>query len=262
MVVDAKKSLGQHWLNDPDSLINIINAADLNENDTVLEIGPGKGSLTTGLCKKAKKVVAVELDVDLIHGLNKLEFPNLTVINQDILTFNLNSLEPGYKIVANIPYYLTSKLIRQISETGNRAGLVILLVQKEIAERLSAKPGNMSILGLTCQYFWDVSALEIVPASKFSPLPKVDSQIVRLIPKSPLLLTKAEEKRLFQLIRIGFSSKRKTLINNLSSGYRIDKDKLAEPFSSMNLDPKIRPQNLSLSQWLELLEYVSGLHLG
>lgn len=256
MVVVAKKSFGQHWLRDKYSLNQIVDAADLSSSDTVLEIGPGQGSLTSLLCAKANKVIAVELDKSLISGLEALNLPNLTVLHGDILTFNLSDLDTGYKIVANIPYYLTSKLIRQISETDNKAKLVVLLVQKEIAERISAKPGNLSILGLTCQYFWNVSPLEVIPSIMFSPPPKVDSQIIKLIPKTNLSLHKAQEKELFQLIRIGFSSKRKTLLNNISSGYRIDKPRVLGYLRTINLEPNIRPQNLSLDQWIMLMKEI------
>lgn len=253
MVVELKKSLGQHWLSDQASLNYIYDAANISAEDTILEIGPGSGNLTKLLAAKAKQLVAVELDSELIENLNNLNKSNLTVVNQSILEFDLNNLPQDYKIVANIPYYLTGKLIRQISEAKNRPSLVVLLVQKEIAERLSAKPGDLSILGLTCQYFWDIEKLQIISADKFNPPPKVQSQIIRLRPKSSLPLDDSQQKRLFQLIRIGFSSKRKTLLNNLSSGYKKDKEEISEVLKSNKLDLKIRPQNLSLNQWTELL---------
>lgn len=254
---NLKKSLGQHWLVDPASLNAICKAADLQTTDLVLEIGPGSGNLTKLLVSNAREVIAVELDKDLVNSLIKLAKPNLKIINQDILEFNLNDLEPGYKIVANIPYYLTSKLIRQISETTKRPSLVALLVQKEIAERISAKPGEMSILGLTCQYFWEVEKLDVITADKFDPPPKVDSQIVRLRPKVNLPLNLPKQKKLFQLIRVGFSSKRKTLVNNLSSGFGKEKSSLSEILTSLNIDPMIRAQSLSTDQWISLLDELS-----
>ena len=147
----AKKSLGQHWLFSQISLDDIVDDAKLEKEDHILEIGPGTGNLTVRMSPKVKQITAVEIDDSLINELNALKLPNFDLVHQDILKYNLNDMEPGYKIVANIPYYLTSKLIRVLSETKNKPSLVVLLVQKEIAERLSAEVGDYSILGLTAQ---------------------------------------------------------------------------------------------------------------
>jgi 16S rRNA (adenine1518-N6/adenine1519-N6)-dimethyltransferase len=254
-----KKHLGQHWLIDVYYLNLIAEAAEIGPEDTVLEIGPGSGNLTRVLIPQAKEVIAVEIDEELVERLIKLNHPKLKILNQDILKFNLNQMPPGYKIVANIPYYLTSKLIRQIGDASNKPKLAVLLVQKEIAERLSALPGNLSILGVTCQYFWDVEKLDIISADKFYPPPKVDSQVVRLTPIESLPLNLEEEKKLFQLVKIGFSSKRKTLSNNIASGYKLDKDQVNNLLVSSGLETMIRPQELSLDQWIDLLQKLNGL---
>jgi 16S rRNA (adenine1518-N6/adenine1519-N6)-dimethyltransferase len=256
-----KKSLGQHWLIDELSLEAIRDLADLQPTDTVLEIGPGTGNLTKLLAVRAQKVTAVELDATLARNLTKLNLANLEIINQDILAFNFDTAPSGYKIVANIPYYLTSKLIRVISETANPPKLAILLVQKEIAERITAVPGDLSILGVTCQYFWDAQKGPLVTADKFDPPPKVDSQVIRLTPKAKLSLSETEQEQLFKLVRIGFAAKRKTILNNLSSGYQIDKPKALEILEGVDIQPTVRPQNISLEQWVRLSQELSSLKL-
>lgn len=249
----AKKSLGQHWLKDELVLDYIANTADIKPSDVILEIGPGTGNLTRLLLKEAKQVIAVELDQELVSYLSNQKLPKLEVVYQDILTFNFNELEPGYKIVANIPYYLTGKLIRLISEIANRPSLVILLVQKEIAERMAAKPGDLSILGLTSQYFFEVEKGMLVTSDKFDPPPKVDSQVIILKPKEKLALNIDDQIKLFKLIRIGFAARRKTILNNLSAGFSLNKDELQAKLATLNIDPKRRPQTLSLEEWISLI---------
>lgn len=260
MVVEriAKKSLGQHWLVSTASLEDIINDAKLEKTDHVLEIGPGTGNLTTRMSPLVKQITAVELDDSLIDELNSLNLPNFKLVHQDILRFNLNEVEKGYKIVANIPYYLTSKLIRVLSESNNKPTLVVLLVQKEIAERLAASEGDYSVLGLTAQYFWEVEKMQLVPADRFSPPPKVDSQIVRMIPKTTNKLSEEQEKELFRLIRIGFAAKRKTLVNNLKNGYQMSREDAEDCLGELDLNLLIRPQDLSLDNWIDLNNKING----
>lgn len=252
--ITARKSLGQHWLKDANSLEAITDLANISSSDTVVEIGPGTGELTKLLTQKARTVVAIELDESLVSHLKSLTIANLEVINADILNFNFENL-PEYKLVANIPYYLTGKIIRLISELNNRPSLAVLLVQKEIADKLSAKPGDLSILGISCQFYWQVEKGMIVEASKFDPPPKVDSQIVRLMPKKPSL-DKSKQDELFRLVKIGFSSKRKTLLNNLSSGYRKDKETIKVALEKAGIDPSRRAQTVSLTEWVRLLDCI------
>ena len=211
------KSLGQHWLNDDALLEDIADQADLNPGDSVLEIGPGPGGLTAKLITRAKDVVAVEVDKALIEQL-KVKFnhvSNLKLVNADIRSFDLNDLPKGYKVVANIPYYLTSYLIRLLSEADNPPSLCVLLVQKEVAHRLAAIPGNMSILSITAQIYWQVDLGLIVPAEFFTPPPKVDSQVVKLTRRKESLVPDELRERLFSLVKAGFSQKRKKLANTL-----------------------------------------------
>lgn len=248
----AKKSLGQHWLNDATSLQAICDAAQVGPGDTVLEIGPGHGSLTTLLTRRAKQVVAVELDDDLAAKLVQLTATNLTIINQNILQFDFAQLPSGYKIVANIPYYLTSNLLRVVSESTNRPRVMALLVQKEVAERIAAPPGQMSLLSVTTQYYWQVKLDMVVVAEVFLPPPKVDSQIVVLSQKTEPIDKTIDTQQFFRLAKAGFSQRRKTLANSLSAGLQLSRDEVQTICSRASIDAKRRAQSLSLNEWTDL----------
>jgi len=246
----TKKSLGQHWLTDPESLQAICNSADLSSADTVLEIGPGMGNLTRLLAARAAKVVAVELDKKLADELSKqLSDRNVQIINQDILRFDLSGLPLDYKIVANIPYYLTSHLIRTISESLNPPQRAVLLVQKEVANRVSSKPGDMSLLSISAQFYWEVSVGRIIGSKLFTPPPKVDSQVLVLKRRSSELFPEVDVKTYFRIVKAGFAGRRKTLLNSLSAGLRLPKAEVADLLSTSRIDPKNRAQNLSLNDW-------------
>ncbi|MCA9332615.1 ribosomal RNA small subunit methyltransferase A [Candidatus Saccharibacteria bacterium] len=259
--VIAKKSLGQHWLNDLSALDAICDEADLRESDTVLEIGPGKGSLTSVIMSKGCDVFAIEVDEDAIKYLHKIFARqwdvNLHVEKSDIRSFDFRRLPKDYKIVANIPYYLTSHLIQLISESKNPPKLAVLLVQKEVADRVCAEPGDMSILSLTSQFFWEVKKGRIVGAELFDPPPKVDSQVLVLNRRKELAYD-VDTKKFFRIIKCGFSSKRKTLLNSLSGGLRIGKKETESIISESNIDPNSRPQELSLDDWSRLYISVSN----
>ncbi|HUC95647.1 MAG TPA: 16S rRNA (adenine(1518)-N(6)/adenine(1519)-N(6))-dimethyltransferase RsmA [Candidatus Saccharimonadia bacterium] len=249
----AQKSLGQHWLNDQKTLSLIINYAELNKSDNVLEIGPGQGALTNLLAPKVKKLVTVEIDSKLVSILKeKYKDTNVEIVHQNILEFDLNKLPLDFKVVANIPYYLTSYLIRVLSEAKNRPKKIVLLIQKEVAARLAAEPGAMSVLSVTCQFYWQIDKKEIVPAELFTPKPKVDSQIVVLNQKQALLLKEQYHNDFFRLVKMGFSSRRKTLENSLSGGLRISKQQANELIKKSDINPNSRPQMLSLDEWFRL----------
>lgn len=248
-----KKSLGQHWLYDQASLEAMCVAADVQPDDVILEIGPGLGTLTQLLVKRARQVIAVEFDENLARELpDRVKADNLQVVTQDILSFDFTALPEHYKIVANIPYYLTSNLIRVISETQNQPQKVALLIQKEVAERVTARPGQMSILSVTAQYFWEVQSGRVVPAELFTPPPKVDSQILVLSQRLKPLFEDVETKGFFRLVKAGFSQKRKTLLNSLSAGLHLDKDTVKAVCASVDIDPTRRAQTLSLEEWHNL----------
>jgi 16S rRNA (adenine1518-N6/adenine1519-N6)-dimethyltransferase len=253
MLPPTKKSLGQHWLADPTSLQSICDSAQLVSDDVVLEIGPGVGTLTSYLVRQVKRVVAVELDKDLATDLPKnVPASNLEVVQADILGIDFRILPSSYKVVANIPYYLTANLLRILSESNNPPELAVLLVQKEVAERVCAKPGEMSILAVTAQYYWECSLGKIVPSSLFVPPPKVDSQvlILRRRPKPPF--QDVDVKQYFRLVKAGFANKRKTLLNSLSSGLGIDKTVARQLLLASEVPEKTRPQELSLDDWHRL----------
>lgn len=249
-----RKSLGQHWLIDNDVLERIIEIASISNDDNILEIGPGTGLLTDKLVSKAQKVTAVELDHKLAVHLSDKKIPNLQVIEQDILSFDLSAMPSKYKIVANIPYYLTGKLIRKISEAENRPELVVLLVQKEIAERMAARPGQLSILGVTSQYYWNVTKDLVVGPDSFQPPPEVYSQLV-ILEKLERNVNDDLRKKVFGLVRSGFSSKRKTLANNLKS-LGVHKTTAEQMLAKLSMSPMTRAQSLSVEQWISLAEAV------
>jgi 16S rRNA (adenine1518-N6/adenine1519-N6)-dimethyltransferase len=250
-----KKSLGQHWLNDAASLEAMCVAADVGSNDVVLEIGPGLGSLTGLLVKRAKQVVAVEFDEKLAWALpQRVRADNLEVISQDILSFDFTSLPPAYKVVANIPYYLTSNLIRVMSESANPPSTAVLLVQKEVAQRVAARPGRMSLLSVTAQLYWQVSVALEVPARLFTPPPKVDSQILVLEYRGAPLFAGIDTKDLFRLVKAGFSQRRKTLLNSVSGGLHLSREAVQQASDRAGIDPKRRAQTLSLDEWHNLYQ--------
>ncbi|HEX7632934.1 MAG TPA: 16S rRNA (adenine(1518)-N(6)/adenine(1519)-N(6))-dimethyltransferase RsmA [Candidatus Saccharimonadales bacterium] len=256
MAVQPKKSLGQHWLNDQESLEAMCDAAHVGADDIVIEIGPGLGTLTKLLVERAKQVIAIEFDEQLASMLpNRIPSGNLQVVQQDILSVDFTAFPPGYKIVANIPYYLTSNLIRVISETTNPPSMAVLLVQKEVAERVVARPGDMSLLSVTAQFYWETTLDMIVPAELFTPPPKVDSQILVLNRRPELLFPDVDPKDFFRLVKAGFSQRRKTLLNSLSSGLHLDKETVKTVCQSVEVDPGRRAQTLSLDEWYAL--YIS-----
>ena len=248
----AKKSLGQHWLRDADALAAMCAAARVGPGDTVLEIGPGLGTLTELLVQRASHVVAVEFDRHLAAELPaRVPAANLEVINHDILRFDFGELPAGYKVVANIPYYLTSNLLRVLCESANPFALAALLVQKEVAERVCAQAGQMSILSVTTQYYCECTLGEVVPAELFEPAPKVDSQILKLTYREKPLFD-VETKQFFRLVKAGFATRRKTLENSLAAGLHISKEQARAVVTAAGLNPQARAQNLSLNDWHEL----------
>lgn len=251
----TNKSLGQHWLRDDGALEAMCEAVAVGPHDTVLEIGPGTGTLTRKLAQRAEQVVAVEFDAALADTLSSQEIAaNLRIVTSDILKFDLTTLPHDYKVVANIPYYLTSKLIRTLSETTNPASHVALLVQKEVAERVAADPGDMSLLSVSAQFYWQVSLGQVVPAKLFTPAPKVDSQILIMQRRQEPLFPDVDTKLFFQLVKAGFASRRKTLLNSLAGGLRLDKDTTNRLLAAADIEPNKRPQALSLRDWYQLYQ--------
>lgn len=247
----AKKSLGQHWLHDAAALAAM--AEDVKTGDTVLEVGPGTGTLTEVLLAKGAHVIAVEKDESLLKALNqKFGARDFTLHNQSIMEFDLTELPDGYKVVANIPYYLTSNLIRTLSETSNPPFSAVLLVQKEVAERVAAQPGAMSLLSVSAQFYWEVSLGLEVPARLFTPPPKVDSQILQLRRRAQPLYPDIDTRKFFQTVKAGFGERRKTLSNSLAGGLRLEKIQANELLKQASIDPGLRAQALGLDDWRKL----------
>jgi len=256
--IKNNKSLGQHWLKDRSVLAHIADCADLSESDTVLEIGPGLGTLTSELLRRTNKVVAVEYDSELARKL-PAQFPgkNLEVINSDILSFDLSTLPVDYSVVANVPYYITSKIVQMLMTAKNKPRISVLLVQKEVAERLAAKPGNMSILAISAQLFADVSLGDIVPAEFFTPPPKVDSQVVILRTRQTSYLGDVSEIDFFKTVKAGFSEKRKKLRSSLSGGLNISKAEAEDYLLKAGINKDVRAEALSIDEWIILSRVVT-----
>jgi 16S rRNA (adenine1518-N6/adenine1519-N6)-dimethyltransferase len=259
MNVIPKKSLGQHWLHDQASLKAIADAAGVRSGDTVLEVGPGLGTLTRELLERDATVVAVEFDDALAAQLpERISSDKLSVVQQDILTFDLTSLPAGYKVVANIPYYLTSNLIRVLCESTNPFSDAAILIQKEVAERAAAAPGKMSLLSVSAQYYCEVSLGAAVPAKLFTPPPKVDSQVLVLSYRQQPLFEGVNTKQFFRIVKAGFSQKRKTLVNSLSAGLGLDKSEVREMLAAAGIPDNTRAQALSMDAWHALYTHVYG----
>lgn len=251
--MSPKKSLGQHWLHDEASLNAMVAAGQITPDDTVVEIGPGLGTLTKKLVSAAKNVIAIELDDELAEGLKSLVgAENLSVEHKNVLEYDFAQVKTGYKVVANIPYYLTSNLIRTLLESPNPPKIMALLVQKEVAERIVAQPGQMSILAISVQFYAEATLKGLVPAELFTPPPKVDSQIIQIIRRQNPLFPNINTEEFFQIVKAGFSEKRKKLRSSLSGALRISKVEVDSWLKKADIPPNARAQELSLGQWHEL----------
>lgn len=261
-LIAAKKSLGQHWLRDQASLKAVVDSASITKKDTVLEIGPGLGTLTELLVEKAHQVVAIELDEALVVRLNsQFAADNLIVKNENILRFDLGSLPKNYKVAANIPYYITGHLLRLLTETLNPPQTAVLLVQKEVAQRLASKPGDMNIISVALQLDYEVSLGKIVKAEKFTPSPKVDSQIIKLARRSKPLFENLDKRIFMQVVKAGFSARRKKLRSSLAGGLQLDKNQVEKLLKQAKVSGDLRAQNLSLPDWHKLyIEFYESTH--
>ncbi len=253
-----KKGLGQNFLADPAALRAVIAAAEIPPTASVLEIGPGLGHLTRYLARAARRVVAVELDGQLIPVLAQVlaKFPNVQVVQGDILEVDPAALmaEPGYLVVANIPYYITSAVIRHLLAARHQPARMVLTVQLEVAQRICALPGDLSLLALSVQVFGKARVAARLPAGAFFPPPKVDSAVVRVDLYPQPLIPAEEIERFFLLARAGFSQKRKTLRNSLSGGLSLPAGQAAALLTAGGVDPQRRAETLSLEEWSRLVQ--------
>ncbi|KAA8447862.1 16S rRNA (adenine(1518)-N(6)/adenine(1519)-N(6))-dimethyltransferase RsmA [Weissella paramesenteroides] len=265
--INTKKSLGQNFLTDINILKNIVAAGDVQPTDNVIEIGPGIGALTEQLARAAKQVVAFEIDDRLIPVLEHTMAPydNVTVVNQDILTVDLEQAikehftdpEAPLKLVANLPYYITTPILMQVLQSNVKFANIVVMMQKEVASRLSAEVGtkDYGALTLAVQYRMNATLAFTVSRTAFVPNPNVDSAIISLTPREPLKVLPHNEKQLFNLFKIGFTMRRKTLWNNLITAFGKDdamKAKLTAALADIDLDPRIRAEKLSLEKFIDL----------
>jgi 16S rRNA (adenine1518-N6/adenine1519-N6)-dimethyltransferase len=252
----ARKGLGQHFLIDGEVLRRIISAAELTSSDVIVEIGPGLGILTRELAQKAGQVIAIELDNKLAALLKQTlaSLSNITVINEDVLKIEPKNLATGYKLVANLPYYITSPVLRHFLEASARPRLMILMVQKEVAETIVAKPGRMSLLSVSVQFYGEPRIIGIVPARCFYPAPKVDSVILRIDPSPQPRVAVADEGGFFELVRAGFTAPRKQLANSLAQGLGVSKAEVLPLLERANIEPRRRAETLSLEEWARLFK--------
>ncbi|MBI2627152.1 MAG: ribosomal RNA small subunit methyltransferase A [Parcubacteria group bacterium] len=250
------KKFGQNFLKDKKYLDLIVDSAEIGNKDVVLEIGPGSGFLTERILKKSENLILVEKDKRFIEYLNKKFFgyKKMSIINQDILEFSppeFNLRKDSYTVIGNIPYYLTSRLFKVIFESWPAPKRVIFTIQKEVAQRIISIPPNMSILSVAIQYFAKPEIVSLVPKTAFSPVPKVDSAILKLTPRD-IVESEEEKNKFFKVVRAGFAYKRKVLINTLAEKINLDKENLESIFKNLHLSLNTRPQELTIDNWTNL----------
>jgi 16S rRNA (adenine1518-N6/adenine1519-N6)-dimethyltransferase len=255
------KGLGQNFLVDSRVRQRIVDIAEIESQDVVLEIGSGLGTLTLALAEVARRVVAVELDEQLVNVLRAQlsDVSNIEIICGDILALDIPGLvgaEPAavtsFKVVANIPYYITSAVLRHVLEAVVRPKLFVVMVQREVAQRIVAQPGQMSLLAVSVQFYGNPRLMLRVPGRAFYPAPKVDSAVVRIDPHPELPLDKREVGAFFGVVRAGFAQRRKQLRNALLHGLPVTADQLSVAMVAAGIDPRRRAQTLSVDEWLAL----------
>jgi 16S rRNA (adenine1518-N6/adenine1519-N6)-dimethyltransferase len=254
-----RKSLGQNFLIDESALERVTAAAGISPQDTVLEIGAGIGNLTRHLAAAARRVVAVEIDPALIPILLSVlsAYPNVSVIQGDILAQRVDRLMGAvgpdrYTVAANIPYYITSAVIRHLVESAARPARIVLTVQKEVAERICALPGKMSLLAVSVQYYGRPSLAGTISADSFFPVPEVESAIVRVDLDGAPIRDAQTSARLFRIAKAGFSQKRKKLRNTLSAGLRIPAARIEQLLAEAGVDPARRAETVSVDEWINI----------
>jgi 16S rRNA (adenine1518-N6/adenine1519-N6)-dimethyltransferase len=251
----VRKGLGQHFLVDAEVLSLIVATADLKPDDMVVEVGPGLGILTKELAQRAGGVVAIELDDGLAALLKKTlaAYQNVTVVNADVLKIEPKEVIKGrdYKVVANLPYYITSPVLRHFLETSAKPQTMVVMVQREVAEAIAAKPGDMSLLSVSVQFYGEPKIISIVPPESFYPAPEVSSAIVR-IDVYPKPKVDVDEKGFFDTVRAGFAAPRKQLANSLAKGLGREKASVLPFLQKANIDPQRRAETLTIEEWAGL----------
>ena len=255
--IRPKKSLGQNFLIEPSGLRKVLSAAELQGDEQVLEIGAGLGSLTVLLAQNAREVIAIEIDQTLFPALQEAisQYKNVKTIHGDILDLDLTNLlsDEPFVVVANIPYYITSAIIRKLLEAQKRPTHMVLTIQKEVAERIIARDGKMSLLALSVQIYGKPELVATIPAGAFYPAPDVDSAVLKLSLYERALIEDANSDIFFKLATAGFSQKRKTLRNSLAAGLGISTQKSEALLAKAQIQPTRRAETLNLQEWQQLL---------
>lgn len=258
------KKLGQNFLTDENIIYKIMDGAHIDKDDYILEIGPGIGTMTQYLCERARHVLAVEIDKNLIPILEKTlkEFNNITLLNFDVLKINLlqefeKITDEKFKVIANLPYYITSEIVMTLLESNLPINSITIMVQKEVAQRMQAHPGtkDYGALSVAVQYYSNPEIVTIVPKTVFMPQPKVDSAVIHLniLDKPPV---DADKETFFKVVKSAFSMRRKTLLNCLVSGLKMDKEKVTEILTQCGIDPMRRGETLSLEEFAGIANYL------
>ncbi len=255
-----RKGLGQHFLVDEEVLEVITSAAKLTPDDLVVEVGPGLGILTEALARRAGGVIAIELDDKLAALLEKtlLSFKNVTIVNDNVLNIEPGELlarrgvNPVYKVVANLPYYITSPVLRHFLDSSARPQVMIFMVQKEVAEAIAAKPGDMSLLSVSVQFYGKPEIVSYVPAESFYPAPEVDSAVLRIELYPEPAVAVSDEGGFFELVRAGFAAPRKQIANSLSQGLGLPRDVILPLLEKADISGQRRAETLTLEEWARL----------
>lgn len=259
----AKKGLGQHFLVDDGVLETIIEAAALSPKDLVVEVGPGLGILTEELAKRAGKVIAIEVDSKLVSALSQSlgHLSNLSIISADVLEVELEELggaNLGYKVVANLPYYIAAPVLRHFLESPVKPQRMVIMVQKEVAQSIAAAPGKMSVLSIAVQFYGKPTIVANVPARSFYPAPKVDSAILSIDVYEQPIAEVEDVARFFQLVRAGFSTPRKQLRNSLALGLSLPPESAALLLNRAQISPKRRAETLTIEEWTKMYHATEG----
>ncbi|MDP6043371.1 MAG: 16S rRNA (adenine(1518)-N(6)/adenine(1519)-N(6))-dimethyltransferase RsmA [Dehalococcoidales bacterium] len=253
----SRKRLGQHFLVDEEVLQLIAASAEIDPSDTIVEIGPGLGILTGELARRAGLVIAVELDDKLAASLTKTlaSFSNINIINQDILRLDPAALLPApgpYKVVANLPYYITSPVLRHFLEATVKPKRMIVMVQKEVAEAITAGPGQRSMISISVQFYGKPKIVSYVPARAFYPAPEVNSALLRIEVYPRPLIAVTDDKGFFQLVRSGFTASRKQIANSLAQGLGRPKVEVLALLEKAGIVPQRRAETLTFEEWAQL----------
>ena len=263
----ARKGLGQHFLVDNEVMEAVVSAADLTPEDTVIEVGPGLGIMTNELAKRAGWVIAIELDNRMASVLRKtLSRDNVVILNEDVLGTDPARLLEGqgefprtlspYKVVANLPYYITSPVLRHFLGASVKPDLMVVMVQKEVAEAIAAEPGKRSVLSISVQFYGRPDIVKYVPADSFYPKPEVDSAVVKInvYPRPPV---EVDEEGFFSLVKAGFTASRKQVANSLAQGLELPKPDVLTMLEKAKIDPQRRAETFTLEEWAVLWRIVN-----